>query len=96
MDIVQVAGFVLQVMRFAPDVQDTGRWYRGAWERVCALFRRNRESTRVQRTTHLQQADTRLVLGARDNAIQLEEGLLQARVDDAEEIGGPMPGDWID
>jgi hypothetical protein len=44
MDIVQVAGFVLQIMRFGPDMQDTGEWYRGAWERVCAVFRRNRES----------------------------------------------------
>ena len=44
MDAVQVAGFVLQIMRFGPDMQDTGEWYRGAWETFRAFFRRNRES----------------------------------------------------
>ena len=44
MDIVQVAGVMLQLMMVGPDIQRIGGWYRVAWERVCAFCRRNRES----------------------------------------------------
>jgi hypothetical protein len=48
-------------------------------------------------------ADSTSVLGARDDATQLEEGILQARVDvgviyhtgGGHEIGRYMPGGWI-
>jgi hypothetical protein len=44
MDIVQVVGIMLQLVMVGPDISRIGGWYRGAWERACAFFRRNRES----------------------------------------------------
>jgi hypothetical protein len=44
MDTVQVVGVMLQLMMVGPDIRRIGGWYRGAWERACAFFRRNRES----------------------------------------------------
>ena len=43
MDFVQVVGFVLQLMTAGADMQRIGEWYRGAWERISACFRRNRK-----------------------------------------------------
>ena len=59
--------------------------------------------TQAWRTSYRHDADIALALGAREDATQLEEGLVQARVDDAEAhhtgggsgIGGSMPGGWI-
>jgi hypothetical protein len=80
-DIVQAAGFMLQLMKVGPDMQLMSAWYRGAWERVRAFFRRNRKSNASDCMSHMQEADTILVLGARDEEIQLEEGLTWSRGD---------------
>jgi hypothetical protein len=53
MDVVQVVGFMLQLMTAGPDMQRMSAWYRGAWERVRAFFRRSRESTQAQFTSHV-------------------------------------------
>jgi len=44
MDIVQVVGVMLQLAVVGPDMSRISEWYRGAWARICAFFRRNSES----------------------------------------------------
>jgi len=53
MDIVQVLGFVLQLMTAGPDLQRMSAWYRSAWERIRAFFRRSGESTQAQRASRI-------------------------------------------
>jgi hypothetical protein len=44
MAFVEVVALVIQLVKLGPDMQGTGEWYRGAWVKVRAFFRRNRES----------------------------------------------------
>jgi hypothetical protein len=96
MVFVEAATLVIQLVKFGPEMQGSGEWYRGAWERVRGLFRRNRESDAVLCPSRMQDANGTLVLGARDNVTQLEEGLLRARDDvRGHESEQHIPGSWI-
>jgi hypothetical protein len=81
MDMVQVVGVILQLMMVGPDIERIGGWYRSAWERVRAFFRHGRKSDAGLVYVAMQDADTALFLGIRDEVVQLEEGLPRSRND---------------
>lgn len=49
MVFVEAATLVIQLVKFGTEMQGSGDWYRGAWEKVRGLFRRNRESNAARR-----------------------------------------------
>jgi hypothetical protein len=61
MVFVEAASLVIQLVKFGPEMQGSGEWYRGAWEKVRGLFRRNRESNAVLCPSGVQDANGTLV-----------------------------------
>jgi hypothetical protein len=56
MTALQLGSFAIQVMQVVPDMQHLGEWYIGAWERVRAVFVRNRELNTRWYTPRVQSA----------------------------------------